>query len=74
MEYVEGNLYILTHELDVYITILFYFSMLITFSERSWLEQGHEVGENVVPLARNFNNWSEDIEADNIPKVSYIPV
>lgn len=29
--------------------------------ERSWLEQGHKVGEQVVPLARNFNNI--DIES-----------
>lgn len=43
---------------------------IILKKERSWLEQGHVVGENVVPLARTFNNWSEDIEADNIPKKS----
>lgn len=38
--------------------------------EHQWLQQGLVVGENIVPLARNFNNWCEDIEADNIPKKS----
>lgn len=34
----------------------------LSFSpERSWLEQGRKVGDNVVPLARNFNNT--DIES-----------
>eukprot|EP01018_Ginkgo_biloba_P034789 Gb_30378 [translate_table: standard] len=42
--------------------------LIILKKERSWLEQGHMVGEHVVPLARNFNNLSEDIEADNITK------
>eukprot|EP00249_Psilotum_nudum_P012524 c23832_g1_i1 orf=2-1678(-) len=29
--------------------------LIILKKERAWLEQGHFVGENVVPLARNFN-------------------
>uniref|UniRef100_A0A0D6QV51 LMBR1-like membrane protein n=1 Tax=Araucaria cunninghamii TaxID=56994 RepID=A0A0D6QV51_ARACU len=43
---------------------------IILKKERSWLEQGHSVGEHVIPLARNFNNVSDDIEADTIPKKS----
>uniref|UniRef100_A0A0C9S2R0 TSA: Wollemia nobilis Ref_Wollemi_Transcript_18715_2611 transcribed RNA sequence n=1 Tax=Wollemia nobilis TaxID=56998 RepID=A0A0C9S2R0_9CONI len=43
---------------------------IILKKERSWLEQGHSVGEHVIPLARNFNNVSDDIEADSIPKKS----
>ncbi|KAJ7956781.1 LMBR1 domain-containing protein 2-like A [Quillaja saponaria] len=35
--------------------------LIILQKERSWLEQGHKVGEQVVPLARNFNNI--DIES-----------
>ncbi|XP_054821582.1 uncharacterized protein LOC129320259 isoform X2 [Prosopis cineraria] len=35
--------------------------LIILQKERSWLEQGHRVGEQVVPLARNFNNI--DIES-----------
>ena len=35
----------------------------VLFIERSWLEQGCKVGEQVVPLARNFNNI--DIESSN---------
>ncbi|XP_028776553.1 LMBR1 domain-containing protein 2 homolog A isoform X2 [Neltuma alba] len=39
--------------------------LIILQKERSWLEQGHKVGEQVVPLARNFNNI--DIESgDNL--------
>ncbi|MBA0687980.1 hypothetical protein Goari_005791, partial [Gossypium aridum] len=30
--------------------------------ERSWLEQGYKVGENIIPLARNFSSTSIDIE------------
>jgi hypothetical protein len=38
--------------------------------ERAWLEQGCKVGENVVPLARNFGGGMEvDIEADHLIKV-----
>ncbi|XP_044469949.1 LMBR1 domain-containing protein 2 homolog A-like isoform X1 [Mangifera indica] len=35
--------------------------LIILQKERSWLEQGRKVGDNVVPLARNFN--STDIES-----------
>ncbi|KAL2332747.1 hypothetical protein Fmac_013960 [Flemingia macrophylla] len=35
--------------------------LIILQKERSWLEQGCKVGEQVVPLARNFNNI--DIES-----------
>ena len=38
-------------------------------SERSWLEQGHKVGELVIPLARNFNNVSIDLESASNSKV-----
>ncbi|XP_044485870.1 LMBR1 domain-containing protein 2 homolog A-like isoform X2 [Mangifera indica] len=34
--------------------------LIILQKEQSWLEKGHRVGDNVVPLARNFN--STDIE------------
>ncbi|KAH1196442.1 hypothetical protein AAZX31_18G014700 [Glycine max] len=37
--------------------------LIILQKERSWLEQGCKVGEQVVPLARNFNNI--DIESSN---------
>ncbi|XP_057434267.1 uncharacterized protein LOC130726963 isoform X1 [Lotus japonicus] len=37
--------------------------VIILQRERSWLEQGHKVGEQVVPLARNFNGV--DIESAN---------
>ncbi|KAL2907232.1 LMBR1 domain-containing protein 2-like protein A, partial [Bienertia sinuspersici] len=37
--------------------------MIILQKERSWLEQGHKVGEQVIPLARNFNNVSMDVES-----------
>ncbi|KNA19156.1 hypothetical protein SOVF_064200 [Spinacia oleracea] len=36
--------------------------IIILQKERSWLEQGHKVGEQVIPLARNFNNVNVDIE------------
>ncbi|KAK1258229.1 hypothetical protein QJS04_geneDACA021702 [Acorus gramineus] len=36
-------------------------------SERLWLEQGHNVGEHVLPLARNFNNVNMDIESGSTP-------
>ncbi|CAL5379473.1 unnamed protein product [Camellia sinensis] len=38
--------------------------------ERSWLEQGHKVGELVIPLARNFNNVSLDLESSSNNKVN----
>ncbi|KAK3042951.1 hypothetical protein RJ639_001027 [Escallonia herrerae] len=31
--------------------------------ERTWLEQGRKVGEHVIPLARNFNGASVDLES-----------
>ncbi|KAI9113940.1 hypothetical protein K1719_015191 [Acacia pycnantha] len=37
--------------------------LIILQKERSWLEQGYKVGEQVVPLARNFNNI--DIESSD---------
>ncbi|KAM7479002.1 hypothetical protein LguiA_027215 [Lonicera macranthoides] len=36
--------------------------LIILKRERSWLEQGHKVGELVIPLARNFNNTDMDLE------------
>ncbi|XWS39755.1 hypothetical protein CRYUN_Cryun18bG0081600 [Craigia yunnanensis] len=36
--------------------------LIILQKERSWLERGHKVGEHVIPLARNFNSTSIDIE------------
>ncbi|CAA2993520.1 LMBR1 domain-containing 2 homolog A-like [Olea europaea subsp. europaea] len=37
--------------------------LIILQKERSWLEQGYKVGELVVPLARNFNNASINLES-----------
>ncbi|XP_078157297.1 LMBR1-like membrane protein [Carex rostrata] len=37
--------------------------MIILQKERSWLEQGCKVGEQVVPLARYFNNANVDMES-----------
>lgn len=34
----------------------------VPYLERSGLEQGHKVGGHVIPLARNFNNVTIDIE------------
>lgn len=39
--------------------------VIILQKERSWLEQGRKVGEQVIPLARNFLNGSPDIESGN---------
>lgn len=39
--------------------------LIILQRERTWLEQGHQVGEQVIPLARNFNNTSMDVEASS---------
>ncbi|KAL1065717.1 hypothetical protein V6Z11_D12G016000 [Gossypium hirsutum] len=36
--------------------------LIILQKERSWLEQGYKVGENIIPLARNFSSTSIDIE------------
>lgn len=40
--------------------------LIILRKERSWLEQGSVVGENVVPLARNFGSAELDIESEAI--------
>ncbi|XP_042495109.1 LMBR1 domain-containing protein 2 homolog A-like [Macadamia integrifolia] len=37
--------------------------IIILEKERSWLEQGSNVGEHVIPLARNFNNTTMDLES-----------
>ncbi|KAL8143488.1 hypothetical protein V2J09_016520 [Rumex salicifolius] len=38
--------------------------VIILQKERLWLEQGHKVGEQVIPLARNFNNITiDDVES-----------
>ncbi|XP_074592775.1 uncharacterized protein LOC141848627 [Curcuma longa] len=37
--------------------------IIILQKERSWLEQGRKVGEQVVPLARNFHGANVDIES-----------
>ncbi|KAL6526416.1 hypothetical protein OROHE_015425 [Orobanche hederae] len=39
--------------------------LLILQKERTWLEQGLKVGEHVIPLARNFNDVSLDLESGN---------
>ncbi|KAJ4953272.1 hypothetical protein NE237_030104 [Protea cynaroides] len=39
--------------------------IIILQRERSWLEQGRKVGEHIIPLARNFNNISMDMESVN---------
>ncbi|XP_047333996.1 LMBR1 domain-containing protein 2 homolog A-like [Impatiens glandulifera] len=44
--------------------------MIILQRERSWLEQGHKVGELVIPLARNFNNTNEDPESGTSAKAA----
>lgn len=43
--------------------------MIILQKERSWIEQGCKVGDQVIPLARNFNGVSTDIESQNVPLV-----
>ncbi|XP_023917777.2 uncharacterized protein LOC112029320 isoform X1 [Quercus suber] len=45
--------------------------VIILKKERSGLEQGHKVGEHVIPLARNFNNVTIDIEpgSNSVEKV-----
>ncbi|KAL3538680.1 hypothetical protein ACH5RR_002046 [Cinchona calisaya] len=37
--------------------------LIILQRERAWLEKGHKVGELIIPLARNFNNTSMDLES-----------
>ncbi|KAK1439466.1 hypothetical protein QVD17_05284 [Tagetes erecta] len=39
--------------------------LLILKKERAWLEQGHIIGEEVVPLAINFNSSRIDLESGN---------
>lgn len=39
--------------------------LIILQKERSWLEEGRKVGEHVIPLARNFNNTSMDVESSS---------
>ncbi|XP_062220308.1 uncharacterized protein LOC133919813 [Phragmites australis] len=43
--------------------------MIILQKERSWIEQGCKVGEQIIPLARNFNGVNTDIESQNVPLV-----
>ncbi|KAK3020150.1 hypothetical protein RJ639_005283 [Escallonia herrerae] len=38
--------------------------------KRTWLEQGRKVGEHVIPLARNFNGASMDLESGSNSTVS----
>ncbi|XP_020586630.1 LMBR1 domain-containing protein 2 homolog A-like isoform X2 [Phalaenopsis equestris] len=40
--------------------------IIILQKERSWLEKGYNVGEQVIPLARNFGNFSVDLESGNV--------
>ncbi|ONK75600.1 uncharacterized protein A4U43_C03F18600 [Asparagus officinalis] len=42
--------------------------LIILQKERSWLEQGCKVGEQVIPLARNFNSTNVDLESGNVPQ------
>ncbi|XP_057804023.1 uncharacterized protein LOC131019498 isoform X1 [Salvia miltiorrhiza] len=37
--------------------------LVILKKERSWVEQGHKLGELVVPLARSFHNVNVDLES-----------
>nr|XP_043607883.1 LMBR1 domain-containing protein 2 homolog [Erigeron canadensis] len=39
--------------------------LIILRKERAWLEQGHNIGEEVIALARNFNDTDMDIESGN---------
>ncbi|KAL8200059.1 hypothetical protein R6Q57_011398 [Mikania cordata] len=40
--------------------------LLILKNERAWLEQGHNIGEERIPLARNFHDADIDIESGNV--------
>ncbi|XP_015689542.1 LMBR1 domain-containing protein 2 homolog A-like isoform X2 [Oryza brachyantha] len=40
--------------------------VIILQKERSWIEQGCKVGEQVIPLARNFNNVNTDVESGKV--------
>ncbi|XP_071692485.1 uncharacterized protein [Rutidosis leptorrhynchoides] len=39
--------------------------LIIIQKERAWLQQGHNIGEEVVLLARNFDNTNMDVESGN---------
>ncbi|KAF3788458.1 domain-containing 2-like protein A [Nymphaea thermarum] len=41
--------------------------VIILQKERSWLQQGSNIGESIVPLVRNFNAVSADIESGTVP-------
>ncbi|KAI7753516.1 hypothetical protein M8C21_007683 [Ambrosia artemisiifolia] len=40
--------------------------LLILNKERTWLEQGHSIGEEAAPLATNFNDSRIDTESRNV--------
>ncbi|KZV50199.1 hypothetical protein F511_26059 [Dorcoceras hygrometricum] len=44
--------------------------LIILQKERSWLQEGHKVGELVVPLARSFSNATIDLESCSKSMVS----
>uniref|UniRef100_A0A0D9WNC0 LMBR1-like membrane protein n=1 Tax=Leersia perrieri TaxID=77586 RepID=A0A0D9WNC0_9ORYZ len=48
--------------------------VIILQKERSWIAQGHKVGEQVASLARNFSGLSQDIESGNVQKDEETPV
>ncbi|XP_023735746.1 uncharacterized protein LOC111883662 isoform X1 [Lactuca sativa] len=39
--------------------------LIILQKERAWLEQGHRIGEEAVPFARDFSDTSVEIESGN---------
>ncbi|CAH9133589.1 unnamed protein product [Cuscuta epithymum] len=39
--------------------------LLILQKERSWLEEGRKIGEHVLPLARNFNGTTTNIDLES---------
>ncbi|KAK3155337.1 hypothetical protein QOZ80_2BG0201930 [Eleusine coracana subsp. coracana] len=43
--------------------------MIILQKERSWIEQGCKIGEQVIPLARNFNGVNTDIESQKVENI-----
>lgn len=45
----------------------------LIFAERSWLEQGRKIGEHVLPLARNFNSMTVDLESNGNAIVCDLP-
>jgi hypothetical protein len=49
--------------------------LIILRKERSWLDQGDTVGENVVPLARSFGSAEFDLESESsLIKVKFLPL